>query len=146
MKTEKHSIALIIYDESGENYLIVKRPFEPGNAYYKWGFPAASKTSLDESWEEVVYRAAKTKLGIEVEIVRMIGEDIADRGDYILRLRDYEVKIVSGTPSVPQPYEGVTQYEEIRYTNDPQDIMESAQKGSVCTRIFLEDIGIEWKS
>lgn len=143
MKEEKHSVALIIYDSRGEKYLVVKRPFEPGNTYYEWGFPAASKVSLDESWETVVHRAAKTKLGVDVEIVRMIGEDIADRGEYILRLRDYEVRVISGEPAVPQPYEGVTQYVECKFTDNPEDIMESARKGSVCTKIFLEDKGLK---
>ena len=144
MTKEKHSVALIIYNSEGK-YLIVKRPFEPEENYYEWGFPAASKLSLDESWEEVVHRAAKTKLGIEVEIVRMIGEDKAQRKDYNLVLRDYEVKIVTGEPSVPQPYEGVTQYTDFRYTDNSKDILESAQKGSVCTRIFLDDKEINWK-
>lgn len=143
---EKHSVALIIYNEDQSRFLMVRRPYEDGKPDYEWGFPAASKTNLDENWEEVVHRAAKTKLGVEVEIVKLIGESSSDRGNYILTLRDYEVRIVKGEPSVPQASEGVTQYVEFKFSDDMKPLIDSAQKGSVCTRIFLDDNDVEWNT
>jgi len=88
-------------------------------------------------WEAVAHWAAKVKLGVEIEIIKLLGEDTIDRGSYVLVLRDYAVKVVSGEPSVPQSVSGVTQYSEQKWTDDPSDLMESAREGSLCSRIFL---------
>jgi len=67
-------------------------------------------------------------LGVEIEIIKLLGEDTIDRGSYVLVLRDYAVKVVSGEPSVPQSVSGVTQYSEQKWTDDPSDLMESARE------------------
>ena len=109
-----------------------------------WGFPAASKKSQDESWEDAILRAAQTKLGVEIKIVKLLGEDTIDRGKYILVLRDYEVEIIKGEPRVPQNFPGVTQYVEQKWTNDPIDLKKAARDGSLCSRIFLRANNIDW--
>src|SRR4030042_6492719 len=109
-----------------------------------WGFPAASKKNPDEPWEEAVKRAAKTKLGVEVEIIKMLGEDRMDRGDYFLILRDYEVKAIKGKPKVPQKFKGATQYIEDKWSADPQELVKTARDGPLCFSLFLRSLGIEW--
>lgn len=143
MKTT-YSVALVIYNKDKSKYLLIKRPLDDENLPGYWGFPATSKKNLKEKWENTVKRAAKTKLGINVEIVKLIGEDTMNRGDYILVLRDYEVKITKGKPSVPQDVKGVTQYIDLKYTNDTSELKKAAKKGSVCSRVFLKSKNIKW--
>jgi len=143
MKTT-YSVALVIYNEDKSKYLLIRRPLDDENLPGYWGFPATSKKNPNEKWEETVKRAAKTKLGIEVEIVKLVGEGTMDRGDYMLILRDYEVKITKGKPSVPQNVKGVTQYIDLKYTNDTSELEKAAKKGSVCSRVFLKSRNINW--
>ena len=138
------SVALVLYNEDRSKFLVVRRPDDDAAMAGHWGFPAASKRSPDEPWEDVVHRAAKNKLGVEIETVEMIGEDTIDRGGYVLILRDYEVKILSGQPQVPQDVPGVTQYVEQRWTDDVTDLRKSARGGSLCARVFLRSKGITW--
>jgi ADP-ribose pyrophosphatase YjhB (NUDIX family) len=139
-----NSVALVIYNQDHLKYLLVKRPLDDAAMPGHWGFPAASKQNPDEAWEDVARRAAKTKLGIEIEIIKMLGEDTIDRGKYVLVLRDYEVKILSGEPKVPQAVAGVTQYIEQKWTDDLSDLIKSAREGSLCSRVFLRVNNISW--
>lgn len=138
------SVALVIYNEDRSKFLIAKRPEDDSDMAGHWGFPAASKKDIAEGWEDVIKRAAKNKLGVDVEIVKMLGEDTIDRGKYVLVLRDYEVKIISGEPIVPQAVEGVTQYVEQKWTDDVTDLKKSAKEGSLCSRVFLRANNIAW--
>ncbi len=138
------SVALVMYNEDRSKFLVVKRPEDDPAMAGHWGFPAASKKNPDEAWEDVIARAAQTKLGVEVEITKMLGEDTIDRGAYILILRDYEVKITKGQPHVPQKSEGTTQYIEQKWTDDVADLQKSAREGPLCSRVFLRTKGITW--
>lgn len=138
-KPTTESVAIVIYDEDHKKVLTVKRPIDDGALPGHWGFPAATRKNESESWEFLAHKAAKTKLGVEIEIVRFMGEDEIDRGEYMLRLRDYECKVISGTPKVPQNDATVTQYVEMEYVDDYTRIKESAHNGSLCTRIFLRE-------
>ena len=141
---EKQSVALVIWDRSKKNVLIVRRPLDDENLPGMWGFPAASKENSEEDWEVVAHRAALTKLGVKVRPIKCLGEDVVDRGLFILRLRDYEVEITDGSPKVPQNVKGVTQYMEMKYTNSLDEMIKSAQAKSLCTRIFLKSIGVNY--
>ena len=143
MKTT-YSVALIVYNKDRSKYLIVKRPLDDESLPGYWGFPATSKKSPNEKWEETVKRVAKTKLGVEIKIVKILGEDTIDRKDYTLILRDYEVEITKGKPSVPQNVKGVTQYIDLKWTNNASELKKSAKKGSLCSRIFLRANNIKW--
>jgi len=134
----------VIYNQDHSKYLLVKRPIDDAEMPSHWGFPAASKKNSEESWEDVARRSAKTKLGVEIKIDKMLGEDTIDRGKYILVLRDYEVRILSGEPMVPQDVLGVTQYTELKWTDDPSDLIKSAREGSLCSRVFLRVNNISW--
>jgi len=143
-KSITYSVALVIYNQDHSKYLLVKRPLDDADMPGHWGFPAASKKAPDEAWEDVARRAAKTKLGVEIEIGKMLGEDTIDRGKYILVLRDYEVKVLSGEPRVPQAISGITQYVEQKWTDDSSDLIKSAREGSLCSRVFLRANNISW--
>lgn len=139
-----YSTALVIYNQDRSKFLLVKRPLDDADMPGYWGFPATSKKNSAESWENATQRAAQTKLGVEIKIDKLLGEDTIDRGKYVLVLRDYEVKILSGQPKVPQDISGITQYIELKWTNDPSDLIKSAVQGSLCSRIFLNANKNNW--
>ncbi len=145
-KKEKHSVAIIIWNKNRDKVLLVQRPLDDDSLPGHWGFPAASKKDLNDKWELYSHKAAETKLGVKVKIIKLLGEDTVDRGKFILRLRDYEVEIIDGEPSVHQPIKGVTQYIKMEYTDDLRRIIESAKNKSLCTRIFLNSIGVDYKN
>ena len=140
-----YSVALVIYNKNRTKYLLVRRPLDDESMPGYWGFPATSKKYPDEPWEDVAHRAAKIKLGVKIEIIKMLGEDEIDRGDYILKLRDYEVKVIEGEVSVPQENEEGTQYNDMKWTNDPSELIKAAKAGSLCSRIFLKTNNIDWE-
>jgi hypothetical protein len=122
-------------------FLVVRRPADPADPLSgAWGLPAVTLRDGEDERGAVV-RAGRVKLGIELAPGRRIGEQTADRGSYLLRLADYEATIVSGVPAVPQPDASMTQYAACRFTADPAVLGEAAARGSVCARIFLEDLG-----
>jgi 8-oxo-dGTP diphosphatase len=90
-------------------------------------------------------RIGPLKLGVTLSIGAKLGERAHDRGEYVLRLSDYDASIVDGTPSVPQPDDSVTQYVAYQFTSDPEVLVATARRGSVCAQIFLDAIGHQWR-
>ncbi len=137
MKPVKYSVALIVRDDQGR-FLVVRRPDDPQDPLAGvWGLPAIS---LREGEDEraAAERAGREKLGVAITVGARVGSKTADRGDHVLRLSDYEAVIASGTPTVPQPGDGVTQYAECRFTSEPAMLDAAASKGSLCAQILLE--------
>ncbi len=141
-KLIKESVAIVIYDKDHKKVLTVQRPLDDASLPGHWGFPAASRNN-NEPWEEIAHKAARTKLGVEIKIIRFIGEDTVDRGHFILRLRDYECEIMDGEAQVPQADNSVTQYIEMEYTDNYDKLKESARNKSLCTKIFLKEKNIK---
>jgi len=108
-----------------------------------WGFPAITLMH-NESIEAGIKRAGKQKLGVEVEIIRKIGDRTEIRNGNSIHLTDYEVKIVKGNPHVPQSDTTVSQYIDYRYINDPTMLFDAAKRGSLCIQIFLKSVGVPW--
>ncbi|MCU0667486.1 MAG: NUDIX domain-containing protein [Patescibacteria group bacterium] len=143
MKPTKKALALVIKNDLGE-ILIVKRPdTEKGPIAGAWGFPAVVIDD-GESEPEAAKRVGKQKLGVEIEILNRIGEKNGDRGDFILNLCDYNARIINGTPKVPQDNPNITQYTDWKYSMDPAVLIPAAKRGSLCSQIYLESIGISW--
>jgi len=75
----------------------------------------------------------------------LVGEDTIDRGEFILVLRDYEVEVTEGEPTVPQETDSdQTQYDRLEWTDNPEKLQKCAREGSLCARVFLSDKGISW--
>ncbi|HET6571324.1 MAG TPA: NUDIX domain-containing protein [Solirubrobacterales bacterium] len=136
------AVAVAIRDESGD-FLAVKRPREDTVLGSVWGLPAIY-VEPGEALEKAAIRVGRQKLGVEVEPVRRIGEDQAERSDFTLRLTVFEARIVAGAPSVPQTDPTITQYIDLKYTSDPGLLVEAARRGSVCSRVFLGERGVSW--
>lgn len=139
----EHAVALVLRNSAGE-FMAVRRSDDDVSLPGVWGLPAVSLRP-GEAIEEAVLRAGRQKLGVEVEIKCRIGSGRIARERYVLDLADYEVSVVSGTPQVPQPDRSVSQYEELKFTADASILRESAQRGSLCSRVFLDTLGVPWQ-
>jgi 8-oxo-dGTP diphosphatase len=149
MKPVKRSVAVVVRRTAGPSdgdgpaaagpFLAVQRPDDPDDPLRgAWGLPAVTVRDGEDDRDAVI-RAGRVKLGVELAPGRRIGEKTADRGDYRLRLADYEAAIVSGVPRVPQPDASLTQYTACLFTADTTVLDEAAARGSLCAQIFLED-------
>jgi 8-oxo-dGTP diphosphatase len=127
----KRSVSLVIRRDDGA-VLLVRRPDDDDSFPGAWGLPAVS-LKPGESEEEAIARAGRTKLGVEVERPRLVGEEGG--------MRDFEVEAI-GQPSVPQPFEG-TQYVELRW-GDPAELIPAAERGSLCSRVLLRALDVAW--
>jgi 8-oxo-dGTP diphosphatase len=143
VKPLNNAVSLVIKDDK-DRFLVVKRPNNPNDELGGvWGFPAVTLKE-GESEAEGCKRIGDTKLGVEIKLGNRIGDGEDERKKYNLHLADYEARIINGVPKVPQPDTSVTQYEECQFTNDPKLLYPAAQKGSVCTQVFLKSIGADW--
>ena len=119
--------------EGAEGLLLVRRPDDDEDLPGVWGLPAVS-LAAGESEEEAVRRAGRDKLGVEVEPVERVGRERT--------MTDWEARIVSGEPAVPQPGPH-TQYAELRF-GEPADLVPAARRGSLCCRALLRARGLDW--
>jgi len=142
MKPIRDSIAFVIWNDTHNKVLAVQRPANDENLPNVWGLPAGSLLK-GENFEDCALRAGKEKLGVQIEIVHLFGQGNIERDEYILHMKEFEVRIISGTPSVPQNVLGVTQYQGWKWA-DPVLMVEAAQKGSLCSRILLVKLGISY--
>lgn len=137
MKPLKHSVSLVIEGPGG--LLLVRRPEEDESLPGEWGLPAATLRP-GEREEDAVRRAGRDKLGVEVRLVRALGEESGERPAYRILMRDWAVEIAAGEPVVPQPGEG-TQYESLRW-GEVEELVPAARHGSLCARVLLRERGI----
>lgn len=131
----KRSVSVAIHDGVGR-VLLVQRPPDDEDLPLAWGLPAASLRA-GESWESAVERAAREKLGIEVDLGGRLAEGHLDRPGYRLEMRLYGASIARGRPAVPQTTPGVTQYVAWRW-GPPAELAPAAGAGSLCSRLYLE--------
>jgi 8-oxo-dGTP diphosphatase len=134
VKPLKRSVALVI--EGPDGLLLVRRPDDDESLPGVWGLPAATLRH-GESEQDALRRAGREKLGVAVAPLRPIGEEQGERAGYRLAMRDWEVAIEAGRPSVPQPGEG-TQYVELRW-GEPAELEPAARAGSICARVLLRE-------
>lgn len=136
MKPVKNAISYVIYNKDRSTFLVVQRPADDEDLPNLWGLPAGT-VKEGESFEDAVVRSGREKLGVELKIGKLIAEGEMERKSYFLHMKEYEVEMVSGEPAVPQPVQGVTQYQAWRWGTS-QDVTEAAQKGSLCCKLFLQ--------
>ena len=98
-----------------------------------WGLPAATLVG-DESAEDAVHRAAREKLGVEVQSLEAVGSDGFMTG--------FRAEIVAGEPAVQQGGAN-TQYAELRW-GALEELVPAARGGSLCSRVLLRARGLDW--
>ncbi len=142
-KPNRFAVAAAIHDQSGA-LLIIKRPDTDRELGGLWGLPALARLALDDE-RATAEAIGPKKLGVQIAVGDRIGEQTMDRGGYVLHLVDYEATIIEGTPVVPQNDPTLVQYTDVRFVADPSILCVSALKGSVCSRVYLDSIGINWR-
>jgi hypothetical protein len=128
------SIAIGRAENPGE-VLIVRRPPDDAELPNVWGLPAATLRGT-EDWLAAAKRAARDKLGVEIELQRELQRGRIERQDYVLEMRLLRARISDGVPSVPQPARDVTQYADWRWGRT-EDLVPAAEKGSLCSRLYI---------
>lgn len=142
MKPTKNSVAFVIYNKNHTRFIAVKRPSDDESLPNVWGLPAGSLKE-NESFEGAVLRSGMEKLGVKLKIIKLLNEGKIKRETYTLFMKEFEVEIIEGEPLVPQPYEGITQYKQWKWATS-SDLIEAAQRGSLCSRLFLKSINHNW--
>lgn len=142
MKPTKNTIAYVIYNKDRTRVFAVLRPKDDENLPNVWGLPAGSLRK-GETFEAAVFRSGQEKLGVTLKIIRQLNEGEIERENHILHMKEYEAEIASGQPVVPQPVADVTQYQKWEWAK-PEKLREAAQKGSLCSRLFLSLINEKW--
>lgn len=137
------SVAVVIR-RADEAFLVTRRPDDPDDPLAGvWGFPAVTRRPGEDE-RSAAERIGPLKLGVTLSVGVRLGERAGDRGDHLLRLADYAAVIADGTPVVPQADDSVTQYVACQFTDDPALLVPAARRGSLCSQIFLESIGVDW--
>jgi 8-oxo-dGTP diphosphatase len=139
LKPLKRSVSLVIEGPAG--VLLVRRPDDDESLPGLWGLPAGSLRE-GESEHDALLRVGREKLGVEVEPVRQVGQEEADRPGYRIAMSDWAARVVAGEPVVPQGGEG-TQYVDWRW-GDAEELVPAARAGSVCARVLLRALGSSW--
>lgn len=143
MKPEKRSVAVVIqHPHRADRILTVLRPDDDEDLPSTWGLPAASLRPA-ESWSEAAVRAGREKLGVELQIHGIVGEDRLEREGYVLHMRELEAAITDGRPDVDQPTEGVTRYRDWAWSG-AERLVPAAREGSLCSRIYLRSRGRDY--
>lgn len=132
----KQSVSLAIHDPARPGaVLLVQRPHDDDDLPDVWGLPAAS-LAAGESWADAARRAGRDKLGVELDVGRPLCTGSLRRVAYTLEMQLLEARISSGTPQVPQPVQGVTQYQNWRW-GEAAELEPAAARGSLCSRLYL---------
>jgi len=90
------AVVAAVIEDNGK-YLITKRASHAVLPGY-WEFPGG-KVENGESDETALCRELKERLGVAIEVIKLIGENHHNYVDYKVALRLYDAVIKKGTPS-----------------------------------------------
>lgn len=88
-------------------------------------------------------QAGREKLGVESKIIKPIRKGKIEREKHLLHMKVFEVEIINETPKVPQPVEGITQYQDLKWAT-LDELRDAARKGSLCCRVLLSSLHQRW--
>jgi ADP-ribose pyrophosphatase YjhB (NUDIX family) len=138
----KFAVSFIVYRNKDE-FLVVKRPDEDKEIGGLWGLPATGFNPKEETPDQAVIRGAREKLCCEVEIKeRLPLVMIQNRHGYDLLLIDYVCRLAKGQPNVNKSQTTGTKYVEQKWTSNPKILQKISEKGSICTQLFLNHLGM----
>ena len=136
----KESVAVVIRHPQQDAVLTVLRPESDEDLPNVWGLPAGTLRP-GESWEDAVKRIGIEKLGVQLGVGAELERGHTERRNYRLAMRLYEASIEKGHPFVPQPDDAYTQYVQWKWGN-AQDLQPAAQRGSLCSKLYLRASGV----
>lgn len=138
-KLEKLSVALTIRRAGHPlEVLLVQRPEDDEEFAGMWGLPAASCIG-EETPEQAARRVGRDKLGIDVAPSETLSGR-QERDAYVLNMTLYSCRLTGQSPRIPSvERSAVTMYTAWRWGR-PEDLGQSAEAGSLCSRLLLETI------
>ena len=131
----KKAVAYYIKNENGD-FTAVKRLNSDESLPGVWGLPAASLREK-ETFRMAVQRGAREKLGMEILKMKFVGEMEIARENYDLHLREYQILEYENEPNLQQEQ---TFYAQFKWQKNSKILREAAEKGSLCSRIFLKNL------
>ena len=142
----KQSVSVAIRSvaaDGRERVVAVLRPEVFGDALGGlWGLPAASLRS-GETAEAAVARVLREKLGVEslqgfmeINSVRRVAGGMAQTMTVYAMSWDVAESLRISLPA-PSMDQTVTMYRDWRWA-EPEELREAAERGSLCTRLYLE--------
>lgn len=138
----KRSIALVIrHADRPDLLLLVQRPPDDEDLPDVWGLPAAT-LAAGETSADAARRAGRDKLGVQLDIGRVLNEGSKHRAAYRLEMQLLEAHILSGAPHTEgDSADGTTHYQAWRW-GSPAELAAAAERGSLCSRLAL-DAGLD---
>lgn len=141
---ERVALSAVIFSDNRSSVIGVKRSDDPEDIFARlWGIPAITLRQ-DEGEFEGIARIGWQKLGTVIQTERFVGEKSAERpGNMILRMRLWEC-IMNEEPDFSKrdlTEQGISQYITWRWMA-PDELIITAQKGSLCTQLLLASQGI----
>lgn len=145
-RSRRQAIALAIVRTGpggASQVLGVRRPDDPEDDLAGlWGLPAATLGS-QETEDGALERLATEKLGLAIHGVRLLRRGSQRRDGYVLHMAIYEAAI-SEDPNLPLPWSGrpgVTHYQGWCWMT-PVALTEASNHGSLCARLYLDELGM----
>lgn len=143
LKPIRTSVAAVVRRDGDDVFLAVRRPPDDDRLPDVWGLPAVTLHE-GELPEAGLRRVGREKLGVELEPIRFLGIQSADRGEYELILMDIEARVASGDPDVRASTSAGTRYVDQKWTDRLEILADAAARGSLCSQILLDCCGFPY--
>lgn len=137
----KRAVSLAIWEK--DKVLIVQRPASDEDLPLIWGLPASS-IRTGESLEAAVIRTGKEKLGVSLEPIRTLSSGFIERDTYRLEMVLYEATMNTESIELNHGNQSITQYEDWSWGKST-DLKVAAQKGSLCSQLYLQFMTISFE-
>ncbi|MDT7944543.1 MAG: NUDIX domain-containing protein [Dehalococcoidia bacterium] len=138
------AVAAAILEEGGGKVFLVRRPEGPEEEFPGlWGLPAATLRP-EETPPQGVERLGREKLGLGLVVGELLARGQQLRGDHVLTMFLFAAHPTSWPPSLTREGRaGITLYTEWTW-GEPRLLIPAARMGSLCSRLLLDYLGIEW--
>ena len=137
----REAAALVIASpDDSSKVLMVRRPEDDGDLPGMWGLPAITCRNA-ELQDMAALRIGSQKLGVIVQLGRRLASGTQERQGYTLDMALYEASLEGSSPELPNRSNApsnVTFYTDWRW-DAPSSLQESADKGSLCSKLLLEN-------
>ena len=121
-KPSKRSVAVLI--RKGDLILAVRRADNDNELPGVWGLPAGSFIG-SESFEGLISRIGRQKLGVALTPIRRLAEGMQDRPAYRLQMELWEVSM-----------EGIPSHPEFKWSSE-ETLKPGRDRGSLCCELAL---------
>lgn len=129
-KPIKDAVSVIIRNTQGETLFALRSPHK--NTFpLMWSLPSHTVIA-GESPDATIARIGSHKLGVELQLVRLLNEGYGERPNYRLFMHDYEAQIIAGEPRLASD-----DYIELKWAPAETFLPTLKTKGD-CTRLYDE--------